>query len=67
MGQVMSSLSSIMKGETGLIMAETRSAPAKSAAAPGEGNFDFVPGRLWRRMKINTNLIKREEVLGSGS
>ena len=67
MGQVMSSLTAIMKGETGLIMAETRSAPAKSAAALGEGNFDFIPGRLWQRMEISTNLIQRGEVLGSGS
>ena len=67
MGQVMSSLSSIMHGESGLITKETRSAPGKSAAASGEGSFDFVPGGLWRRMEIGVSLIKREEVLGNGS
>ena len=67
MGQVISSLSSIMKGETGLITKGTRSAPAKSATALGEGNFDFVPERLWRRMKISNDLIQRGDVLGSGS
>ena len=56
-----------MKGETGLITKGTRSAPAKSATALGEGNFDFVPERLWRRMEISNDLIQRGDVLGSGS
>ena len=63
----MSSLSSIMKGETGLITKGARSAPTESAAALGEGNFDFVPGRLWRRMEISNKLIERGDILGSGS
>ena len=56
-----------MKGETGLITKGARSAPTDSAAALGEGNFDFVPGRLWRRMEISNKLIERGDILGSGS
>ena len=71
MGQVMSSLATIMKGDGGQI---TRSTPTKRAATSGQDvvsahaeQLYLAPGELWRRIEVNMKSINLGEVLGQGS
>ena len=64
--EIRSLLSTIMKGNKGLI---TSAAASKSAPAQGlkPGDLLFAPGALWRRVKTEPRHIVLGEVIGEGS